>query len=555
MSFTYNINLGLLGESNLDKAVSSIDKLESTIDKLNSKLERSGGQFDKINKKGTAAAGSLTSAFGKVAAVIGGIGFLKDSVSTASELETLSEVIKFSGGTEGARNLKFVQQAAKDLRIDLLASMDGFRTLSGSMMGTNITAQQQRDIFYAVGVASRAMGLEASQTNSVLLALGQMASKGTVSSQELKLQLGNALPGAMGIAARAMGVTVTELDIMISKGDVLATKFLPKLANELVTTFSPALEAKLKTSSALFQDTKNRIFDLKVMVGNELMPAVLAMLTDWLIPTAKWIIENKEVVISLAIGLGSLALAVKIATAAQWLLNAALLANPVGAVALAIGALVGWLVHLYRNSMKAREVLTGLWYVIRDVGEVIITGMVQPLKTAGGLLLGIVTGDFDMIKSTISSANDTYDNAFLKMSRIGQTYREGARAGLESWWDDLVKSGKADKSFGAGAFLNKPSATEDVFDPTQPGPWHASHLATAQRPDAYKPDSKLKDGMKGINEGGRHSKVINISLDNIVQRLEINAGTVTEGMDDMVDVVTRKLTQLINNANQVQTTF
>jgi len=52
--------------------------------------------------------------------------------------------------------------------------------------------------------------------------------------------------------------------------------------------------------------------------------------------------------------------------AAQWLLNAAMTANPIGIVVVAIGALVAALVWLWRNNDTVREKLTAAWNGIRD---------------------------------------------------------------------------------------------------------------------------------------------------------------------------------------------
>ncbi|WP_187260736.1 phage tail tape measure protein [Pontibacter beigongshangensis] len=62
--------------------------------------------------------------------------------------------------------------------------------------------------------------------------------------------------------------------------------------------------------------------------------------------------------------------ATKGAAAAQWLLNAAMTANPIGLVVAGVAALVGGLVLLYKNSEKARAVMMGLWQVLKDVGEI-----------------------------------------------------------------------------------------------------------------------------------------------------------------------------------------
>ena len=60
-----------------------------------------------------------------------------------------------------------------------------------------------------------------------------MMSKGTVQAQELKLQLANVLPGAFSMMARAVGVTTSKLDDLMSKGKLAAKDVLPKFADEL----------------------------------------------------------------------------------------------------------------------------------------------------------------------------------------------------------------------------------------------------------------------------------------------------------------------------------
>lgn len=58
-----------------------------------------------------------------------------------------------------------------------------------------------------------------------LLALSQMAGKGVVSMEELRQQLGEAMPTALRIAAKAMGMTVGEFVDQVSKGKVTFDEF------------------------------------------------------------------------------------------------------------------------------------------------------------------------------------------------------------------------------------------------------------------------------------------------------------------------------------------
>jgi hypothetical protein len=55
-------------------------------------------------------------------------------------------------------------------------------------------------------------------------------SKGVIMSEELKMQLGDALPGAVQVFARALGITEAELFKMMETGSVLAAETLPKVA-------------------------------------------------------------------------------------------------------------------------------------------------------------------------------------------------------------------------------------------------------------------------------------------------------------------------------------
>lgn len=54
-------------------------------------------------------------------------------------------------------------------------------------------------------MAGSALALSKDQMDGVFLALGQMISKGKVQAEELRGQLGERLPGAFDMAAKAMG--------------------------------------------------------------------------------------------------------------------------------------------------------------------------------------------------------------------------------------------------------------------------------------------------------------------------------------------------------------
>ena len=77
------------------------------------------------------------------------------------------------------------------------------------------------------------LGRSSADTQAALLAIQQIISKGKVSAEELRGQLGERLPGAFQIAAKAVGVTTAELDKLLKDGKLIADDFLPRFAQAL----------------------------------------------------------------------------------------------------------------------------------------------------------------------------------------------------------------------------------------------------------------------------------------------------------------------------------
>ena len=103
--------------------------------------------------------------------------------------------------------------------------------------GTNLAGTQAKEIFEQVAMSVGKLQLPAEQAQGIFKALEQIMSKGTVQAEELRNQLGDRLPGAMGIAARAMGKSTRELNKMLKAGLVISDEFLPKFTAEMIRTF------------------------------------------------------------------------------------------------------------------------------------------------------------------------------------------------------------------------------------------------------------------------------------------------------------------------------
>ena len=114
-----------------------------------------------------------------------------------------------------------------------------------------------RKIFEPFVEAGRVFNLTAPRMELVFLAIEQMISKGKVSYEELRRQLGEQLPGALQIAARAMGVTGAQFDAMLRKGEIFTDTFLPKFSKELRRVISDQLPEAMKRGVAEIERMKN----------------------------------------------------------------------------------------------------------------------------------------------------------------------------------------------------------------------------------------------------------------------------------------------------------
>lgn len=180
-------------------------------------------------------------------------------VAAGAGAERLGNVFAFAAGSmeKGRAELAFVRAEAERLGLPLIESADAFAKLEAAARGTTLEGQQARDIFTAVASAGRVMGLSAGEMEGALLAVQQMISKGTVSAEELRGQLGERLPGAFGIAARSMGVTEREFNKLLETGQVLSADFLPKFAAELQKTVGGALPDAANSFAAQAERLKN----------------------------------------------------------------------------------------------------------------------------------------------------------------------------------------------------------------------------------------------------------------------------------------------------------
>lgn len=201
------------------------------------------------------------------------IGIFKELSDAMAKFQAfISTMTVTTGSIQNSRKeFEFLAGMANKLGVYVNDLTRNYAQLSAAVVGSNISHQTLQRTFESFGIAARTLHLSGHDTNLMFYAITQMVSKGAVSMEELRRQLGEKLPGAMGIAARSVNTTVTQLEEAIRKGTVDATKFVPIFAEAVRQTFGGGLENAAQALDANFNRLKNTLqamivtfYDLKV---------------------------------------------------------------------------------------------------------------------------------------------------------------------------------------------------------------------------------------------------------------------------------------------------
>ena len=172
---------------------------------------------------------------------------------------------EITGSTSAAnKEFAFLRDTSDQLGQNFYDLADAYKGIAAASKGTTLEGQATRDIFVAITKASASLGLTADDTRGALTAIQQMMSKGKVSAEELRQQLGERLPGAFNLMAEAVGVSTAELDDMLKAGEVLAEDALPKLAKLLEGRYTGAVDDATRASNELseaWMDMKKAMAD------------------------------------------------------------------------------------------------------------------------------------------------------------------------------------------------------------------------------------------------------------------------------------------------------
>ena len=161
--------------------------------------------------------------------------FLQRMREVAKETTSANIALKNVSHSSGefAKHQEWLIGVSKKYGVQINTLTSGFAKFKAAADISNMSLDSQRKIFDSVARAAVAFGLSSEDQRGVFMALQQMMSKGKVMAEELRLQLAERMPVAIQAMASALGVSVTEMDAMMKRGEVLSQDVLPRFAEEL----------------------------------------------------------------------------------------------------------------------------------------------------------------------------------------------------------------------------------------------------------------------------------------------------------------------------------
>lgn len=193
------------------------------------------------------------------------------------------------------------------------------------------------------------------------------------------------------------------------------TLSLDAVQRKLAATYGGAAAKAAETTAGKQKILSVQFGELQEQIGAKLLP-VLLKLSDIGLKVVDWISRNTTVVgvflgvlasllaITYAVGVAVKLYTAytKVAAATQWLLNAAMTANPIGLVVIALAALAAGLVIAYKKSETFRAIVDGAFKAVRKVIVGTVSTIVGFVKSHWKLLLAILTGPFGLAVLGIS---------------------------------------------------------------------------------------------------------------------------------------------------------
>ena len=354
--------------STLEFLISAKDEASKIFNDLGDSVDKQKGKFDKFQAGANIALGAVALGVGV---------FAKDSIEAYSKAE--DQQAKLTLAYE-----KF--PALADTNIESL------RTLNDELQKKT---GYDNDDTAAMQASLAGFGLTGSQIEKLTPLVQDYAARTGSDLASSADVVGKAMLG-QGRALKSVGVDFTDTGTLAGNFDQTVAG-LSSAVGGYAETMGGTAAGKTKILGAQWEDLQEK-------AGGQLMPA-LTKLTDAGIKLTDWIGGHQGETTALVVGIGALGVALgvaanwatimtlrtgimavatgawkaiqAIATAGQWLMNAAMSANPISLIIIGIIALIAAFVWLWNNNEGFRKFIIAMWAGIQVAFKAVVDWVVN----------------------------------------------------------------------------------------------------------------------------------------------------------------------------------
>lgn len=410
-----------------------VETYERKVEQLNSELEQTDG-------KASAAAGGL----GKIGSVLAGfasLSFAKSMLDTADAMQSINAQVRqvVSSESEYLAVQRQLLDVANNTRASLESTANLYVSTSRALKDYGYTQQEILTFTEATNNAMAIGGVQAQQQAAALMQLSQALGSGVLQGDEFK-SIAEAAPILLDTIAEYMGKSRAEIKKLGSEGQLTADVIFKAISGASEKFGEQAAKMPMTMGQALTVFSNNwQSMVSKLLNDSGAMSGIASII--------KMIADNLNLVVPIMAGF---AVAVTAATAQVIGLNVAMLANPFGLIAVAIGAVIG-LIAQFGDEIDVfgdgwsnlSDVIQAVWQVITEtIGEAVDT-----VKSWFGELTAWVdesvggwSAVFERVMSLISSTIGAYINVYINTFATGWMLIKEAANNMPQFFANLGKA-------------------------------------------------------------------------------------------------------------------
>ena len=404
------------------------------------KVRELNAELSKTGDKAAEAAGGL----GKIGTVLAGfatLSFAKSLLDTADAMQSINSQVRqvVSSETEYLAVQRQLLDVANSTRASLESTASLYVSTSRALKDYGYTQQEILQFTEATNNAMTIGGVGAQQQAAALMQLSQALGSGVLQGDEFK-SIAEAAPILLDTIAEYMGKSRAEIKKLGSEGQLTADVIFKAIsgASEKFSEQAAKMPMTMGQALTVFQNNWQSMIS-RLLNDNGAMSGIASII--------KMIADNLNLVVPIMAGF---AVAVTAATAQVIGLNVAMLANPFGLVAVAIGAVIG-LIAQFGDQI---DIFGGGWSNLLDVIQAVWQAITETIGAAigeirewfGGLTgwLGESVGGwsalFERVMGIISRVIGAAVNAFVNTFATGWMLIREATNNMPQFFANLGKS-------------------------------------------------------------------------------------------------------------------